>query len=265
MERFHGALLCRLPTGLFFVTFDHLFFSLFGFVIKHMDQLFGQLGYFVGVALCQDVFRDFSPRSLRFLGNETPQSWSENNNAQKKDEQKNYDRRMISRRGSCLTLACLQPKQSANRRHAVFLARIRKLSMQGEASKLRTDHGREGHMPGHERRVTILLASLDPALTKLRKRVLEIAGYRVVAVESVAQIASECRNRTIDLVLIGTSLSAVQKRTFWAEFRSHCSSIVLELYRDESPELMDDLRAYVHHAVTSVDFVDAVKAVLPPA
>lgn len=69
----------------------------------------------------------------------------------------------------------------------------------------------------------------------------------------------------MDLVLIGTSLSPMEKRKFWAEFRHHCSSVVLELYDNGIPELMDDLRTYVHHAVTSVDFVEAVEALLPLA
>ena|SRR5436190_22108399 len=114
----------------------------------------------------------------------------------------------------------------------------------------------------YERTKTVLLASLDPSLTTLRKRVLEVAGYRVIAVDSIEQIASSCRDEKIDLVLIGSSLSAAEKRNFWIESRNHCSSLVLELYNDGPPELMDDPRTYVHHPLTSVDFVEAVRAVL---
>lgn len=110
--------------------------------------------------------------------------------------------------------------------------------------------------------MTILLASLDPTLTRLRKRVLEVAGYRVIAVNTVAQVATECRNQAIDLVLIGLSLPAAEKRKFLAEFRQHCNSVALELYSDGTPELMDDVRTYVHHSVTSLDFVQAVQAIL---
>jgi DNA-binding response OmpR family regulator len=113
-----------------------------------------------------------------------------------------------------------------------------------------------------ERKKTILLASLDPALTNLGKRILEAAGYRVVAVDAIEQIASGCRKHKIDLVLIGASLPPAEKRKFWAESRNHCTSVVLELYGDGPPELMDDLRTYVHHPVTSVDFLEAVKAIL---
>jgi len=108
---------------------------------------------------------------------------------------------------------------------------------------------------------TILLASVDPALTDLKKRLLEAAGYQVIVAGTASNIAGRCLNRKIDLVLIGSSLSAEQKRRVWAEYRNQCSSI-LELYRDGSPELMDDARTYVHHPVTSVDFVQAVEAVL---
>jgi hypothetical protein len=114
----------------------------------------------------------------------------------------------------------------------------------------------------YERTNTVLLASVDPALTSLRKRLLEFAGYRVVAVDSIAKIASSCRNEHIDLVIIGTSLSAAEKRDFWVESRNYCGGLILELYSEGPPELMADPRTYVHHPLTSVDFVEAVGAVL---
>ena len=110
-------------------------------------------------------------------------------------------------------------------------------------------------------RGTILFASLDPALTDLRKRVLETAGYRVIVVDTIAEIASRCLNYKIDLVLLGSSLSPAEKRNFWAASRNQCS-LILELYGDGPPELMDDTRTYVHHPITSVDFLEAVQAVL---
>lgn len=85
--------------------------------------------------------------------------------------------------------------------------------------------------------MTIILASLDPVLTKLQKRVLEVVGYRVIVIDSVAQIASECRSSLIDLVLIGSSLSPEEKRKFWTELRNYCGGVVLELYDDGSQNL----------------------------
>jgi|SRR6185437_10781959 len=107
---------------------------------------------------------------------------------------------------------------------------------------------------------TILLASLDPARTDLKKRLLEAAGYRVIVVNTVADIPSRCLNHKIDLVLIGSSLPVEERRRFRSQSRDQ-SSLVLEIYREETPELMDDCRTYVHHAVTSVDFLEAVQAV----
>ncbi len=117
-------------------------------------------------------------------------------------------------------------------------------------------------MPEQEGKKTILLASLDPVLTKLRKLGLEAAGYRVIVVNTIPKVASGCRHHKIDLVLIGSSLPPAEKRKFWAEFRNQCSSLILELYGDGPPELMDDIRTYVHHPVTAVDFVEAVRAIL---
>ena len=133
--------------------------------------------------------------------------------------------------------------------------------LRASASKLPTDTElREKNM--YEKTKTVLLASLDPALTTLEKGSLELAGYRVIAIDSVAQIASSCKNEEIDLVLIGSSLSPAEKRSFWCESRNYCSSLVLELYSDRSPELMDDPRTYVHHPLTSRDLVEAVEAVV---
>jgi hypothetical protein len=67
---------------------------------------------------------------------------------------------------------------------------------------------------------------------------------------------------TIDLVLMESSLPPDIKRKFWDEFRKHCNSVVLELYGEGPPELMDDVRTYVHPPVTSVDFIEAVQAIL---
>jgi len=108
---------------------------------------------------------------------------------------------------------------------------------------------------------TILLASLDPTLTNIRTRVLEAAGYCVIVAGTVSEIANGLLNQNIDLVLIGLSVPAAEKRKFWAECRNRCR-LILELYNDCPPELMDDPRTYVHHPITSVDFLEAVEAVL---
>jgi hypothetical protein len=108
---------------------------------------------------------------------------------------------------------------------------------------------------------TILLASVDPVLTDLKTRLLERAGYRVIVATTVSDITRRGPIHRIDLVLIGSSLTPEEKRRFWAESRDYCG-LVLELYRDGLPELMDDTRAYIHHPLTSVDFLEAVQAVL---
>jgi hypothetical protein len=108
---------------------------------------------------------------------------------------------------------------------------------------------------------TILLASVDPILTNIRTRVLEAAGYCVIVAGTVSEISSGFLNTNIDLVLMGLSVPAAEKRMFWAECRNRCS-LILELYTDGPPELMDDPRTYVHHPVTSMDFLEAVESLL---
>src|SRR5579864_2362398 len=117
-------------------------------------------------------------------------------------------------------------------------------------------------MSSRERTKTILIASRDPALTIARKRALEAAGYHVIAVKNLAQVARNCQTHEIDLVLLGSSLPPAQKRRFWAESRKNCRTPILELFSGAPPELMDESRTYVHRSRTPADFIEAVQAIL---
>ena len=110
---------------------------------------------------------------------------------------------------------------------------------------------------------TILLASVDPALLKWKKQVLERAGYAVVAASSIDQVSRTCRKQKIDLLLLSSSLSPAEKRKFWVEARRNCRSPVLELYGTGDPELMDESRTHIRQVSrTSSDLVDAVRTIL---
>ena len=109
----------------------------------------------------------------------------------------------------------------------------------------------------------ILVVSSDPALLQWKTRALERAGYAVIPASTVDQVSRTCRQQKIDLLLLGSSLSPVEKRKFWVEARRNCRSPILELYGAGDPELMDDSRTHAQSlSRTSSDLVDAVRTIL---
>ena len=79
-------------------------------------------------------------------------------------------------------------------------------------------------------RKAVLVASRDPHLADVRRRVLEKAGFRVFAATKVEQIEKTCREKRIALVLVGYSVPPSDKRRFFSEVRKHCKTPVLKLF-----------------------------------
>jgi CheY-like chemotaxis protein len=109
---------------------------------------------------------------------------------------------------------------------------------------------------------TILVASRNPALADIRKQVLESAGFHVIAASDLRVIERTCQHAQVDLVLIGYSLPAAEKRRVWVECRRYCGSIpILELHQAE-PALAEEVRTFSHHSRTSEDFLEAVQTII---
>jgi DNA-binding response OmpR family regulator len=109
---------------------------------------------------------------------------------------------------------------------------------------------------------TVLVASRDPRLADVRKAVLEEAGYRVIPATTATEFANECRNNTIDLVLMGYSLPPADKRRIYVEVRTHCKTPVLELHENGRPELVEPGYIFAHRSYTPEDFLEAVNSIL---
>ena len=112
---------------------------------------------------------------------------------------------------------------------------------------------------------SILVASRDPQLADVRKRVLEGAGYRVVASSTVQEIATACKENKIKLVVIGYSIPPAEKRRICVEAREHCKSPILELYNGGGPCLVPQSYIHAHHTELPEDFLDAVNTILGPS
>ena len=109
---------------------------------------------------------------------------------------------------------------------------------------------------------TILVASRDPDLADVRKRVLEQAGYAVIGASTHLDIVAACTGSKLDLVLIGYSLPPAEKHRIAFEVRQHCKIPVLELHNSSPPTLEPQPYVVQHHSHAPDDFLDAVNAIL---
>jgi DNA-binding response OmpR family regulator len=70
-------------------------------------------------------------------------------------------------------------------------------------------------MPQHERD-RIVVVSRDPRLADVRKRVLENAGFAVIAASDASIVEQACGHQRVRLIMLGHSLSPADKRHVWA-------------------------------------------------
>ncbi|HEY2359751.1 MAG TPA: hypothetical protein VGK36_01445 [Candidatus Angelobacter sp.] len=106
----------------------------------------------------------------------------------------------------------------------------------------------------------ILVISRDPRLADVRRRVLENAGFKVLAASDSTAIRAECEMHKPRLVMMGYSLPPSEKRRVWAAVKEHCGVPVLELHKESGPELMSP--AFFHQALAPDDFLAAVMKIL---
>lgn len=106
----------------------------------------------------------------------------------------------------------------------------------------------------------ILVVSHDPGLADVRRKVLENAGFEVLAANDSTSIRTACEVHRPRLVMIGYSLLPSEKRKVWAAVKEHCNLPVLELYRKNGPELLPT--EYSHQSLEPDDFLTAVMKIL---
>ena len=106
----------------------------------------------------------------------------------------------------------------------------------------------------------ILVVSHDPGLADVRRRVLEKAGFEVLAARDSTAIPAACAVHKPRLVMLGYSLMPSEKRRVWAAVKEHCDVPVLELHRKKRPELMSP--AFFHESAAPDDFLSTVIKIL---
>jgi len=110
---------------------------------------------------------------------------------------------------------------------------------------------------------TILVASRNPDLADVPKHVLESAGFHVVVAMDLRVIEKTCKDSYVDLVIIGYSLPAAEKRRVWVECRKYCESTpVLELYNSQPPALAEEARTFSHQSLAPDDFLKTVQSIV---
>ncbi len=112
-----------------------------------------------------------------------------------------------------------------------------------------------------EKKDTILVASWDPVLAKMRKAILEREGFAVLHARGSAGVRALCRKKKINLVVIGYSVPPSEKRRIWVEARQCCKAPILELLRGGETELIES-NVFAHESRTPDDFVKSVRSVL---
>jgi DNA-binding response OmpR family regulator len=106
----------------------------------------------------------------------------------------------------------------------------------------------------------ILVVSHDPGLADVRRNVLEKAGFEVLTASDSTAIQPACAIHKPRLVMIGYSLLPSEKRQVWAAVKEHCDVPVLELHRENGPELMSP--TFFHESMAPDDFLAAVMKIL---
>jgi len=90
-------------------------------------------------------------------------------------------------------------------------------------------------MPQREK---ILVVSHNPRLAHVRRRVLEKAGFEVIAANDSQAAGKTCAEHNPRLVVIGHSVLPADKRRVWAEVREQCQIPVVALQKEGGPEFM---------------------------
>ena len=104
------------------------------------------------------------------------------------------------------------------------------------------------------------MVSRDPGLADVRRKVLEQAGFEVLAATDSTAIPDTCAAHKPRLVMLGYSLQPSEKRRVWAAVKEHCAVPVLELHRKKGPELVSP--AFFHESVVADDFLSTVMRIV---
>ena len=105
------------------------------------------------------------------------------------------------------------------------------------------------------------MASRHPHLEDVRRHVLEQAGYEVLTIREPEELPEICKNRRIDLAVIGYSITTYEKDRIANQIVESCHCLILELW-DRLPPQQRSYPVFDHFSLTPEDFLDKVTSLL---
>lgn len=82
------------------------------------------------------------------------------------------------------------------------------------------------------------MVSRNPKLAEIRKKVLEGAGFTVIAGTDDSAVERACSDG-IELIMVGYSVTPSNKRRVWAKSRECGNVPIMELHYGGNPELVE--------------------------
>jgi DNA-binding response OmpR family regulator len=112
------------------------------------------------------------------------------------------------------------------------------------------------------RKTKILVASRNLQQADVRKKVLEEAGFAVIAAPDIKTVEQACDKHDVRLALIGYSLPPSEKRRVWDYLRKNCPEVpILQLYSKGQADIVEG-NIILHEVVKTGDFLPTVLRLL---
>lgn len=103
----------------------------------------------------------------------------------------------------------------------------------------------------------VLVVSRNPSLAKVRKAILEGAGFTVIAATDDKAVG-RAYSDGIELILLGYSVTPSDRRRVWAKSRQYRNVPILELRKGGAPELLER-NAFAHESKRAHEFLKSVR------
>ncbi|MEO6120434.1 MAG: hypothetical protein ABIP12_07075 [Terriglobales bacterium] len=109
----------------------------------------------------------------------------------------------------------------------------------------------------------ILVVSLDQAHSDVRRKILEQAGFNVVAVTDLRSLGEACKTQAFSLVIIGFSIPPAEKARIAHEMKDcHKDIPTLELHDGRDPDIAGTAFSFLQSATSEPDaFLETVRSI----
>ena len=103
----------------------------------------------------------------------------------------------------------------------------------------------------------VLVVSRNPKLAEIRKKILEGAGFTVIAATDDSAVEPACSSG-VELIVVGYSVTPSNKRRVWAKSRQCGNVPIMELRQCGKPELLER-NLFAHESKRAHDFLKTVQ------